>query len=331
MESNQFYQLNPLIRLKEKELISKNTMEQLINAKDTNELIAILRSTSYEKYIESDFIEDFERIFNKNLIEIASEFNELLPDQHLLWFYTLPFTFHNLKVLTKSHFLNIDLEDLYLSDGVYSVDDLKSAFQSEDTNRIPSFLSNVVHEVTSYYQQSNKLQEIDIVYDRYLVEIQHKIVKQFNISELTDVMTTYIDLTNIAIVARGMMRNLNKNFIESVILDHGNIDKEALIFFIEKNMAMYIDYLQESDYKNILSLVIDGQHIDFMRLDVVLDNYITEKFEISKTLASGPLPFLSYLNAKMIEFKNLRLIIVGKRSGFTVDKIRERMREVVET
>ena len=39
-------------------------------------------------------------------------------------------------------------------------------------------------------------------------------------------------------------------------------------------------------------------------------------------------PITSLLNAKEVEWKNLRLILVGKHSGFSNEKIRERMRKV---
>lgn len=72
--------------------------------------------------------------------------------------------------------------------------------------------------------------------------------------------------------------------------------------------------------------LIHEQVIDFAGLALLQDNLITESYGQAQTDALGPLPLLAFLNAKVLELQNLRILLVGKRSGFTEEQIRERMR-----
>ena len=105
-----------------------------------------------------------------------------------------------------------------------------------------------------------------------------------------------------------------------------SISKDTLMSFAEKDLQAFIDFILASTYGELLAPVFEGEAIDYARLDLLKDDYLSSLFDGAQTIAFGPLPLLAFLNNKDIEVKNLRLILVGKRSGFTKEQIKERMR-----
>ena len=96
------------------------------------------------------------------------------------------------------------------------------------------------------------------------------------------------------------------------------------------NKLDHFEFLLQSDYRDLIGPALSSEKIDFSRLSVLTDNYLTTILQVAQTQAFGPLPLLAFLNAKDIEVTNLRLIIVGKRSGFTKEAIYERMRTLYD-
>ena len=100
--NNSYHTVNPIIRIKENELLSKDTFEQLIQAPNFEKVAEILAPTVYGKYLGENFQYDFEKSLNQELVQTYGELIEIIPNPSLIWLYTMRYTIHNLKVLTKN-------------------------------------------------------------------------------------------------------------------------------------------------------------------------------------------------------------------------------------
>ena len=56
---------------------------------------------------------------------------EMAPEPPVVTLYTMRFTFHNLKILTKAEQTGKDFDYLYLEDGRYSLNTVKSAIHTK--------------------------------------------------------------------------------------------------------------------------------------------------------------------------------------------------------
>ena len=56
---------------------------------------------------------------------------EMAPEPAVVTLYTMRFTFHNLKILTKAERTGKDFDYLYLEDGRYSLNTVKSAIHTK--------------------------------------------------------------------------------------------------------------------------------------------------------------------------------------------------------
>lgn len=330
MKETAYNQINPLIRLKEMELLTAAQYEQLLNAADMGELRDILRNTVYGEYLRTDFEENFEYIYSKEQGKLFEWLYQMAPEPEIITIYTSRFTFHNLKVLTKAEVTNQNLDHLFIEDGRYSLSTVKSAVHTRMSSELPEPLMNAVREVFDYLQESTMLQAIDIIYDRLFLTFQKQLADQLNYPDILTEITAFIDLTNIGVMGRGIIQGQTKTFLSTVLSSSGSIEKKEYLPYAEDTFEAFTSFVLSTKYGDMLSPLVDAETkgLDLTAFEKMKDDYLTGLFEKSNVTAFGPLPLLAYLNAKEVEWKNLRLLVVGKKNNFPAEQLKERMRTV---
>ncbi|MEI5992713.1 V-type ATPase subunit [Candidatus Enterococcus mansonii] len=328
MKETAYNQINPLIRLKETELLSNTQYEQLLHAKSIEELKDSLKNTVYGNYMLDDFVERFEYIYANEKGKLYEWLYEMAPEPEVVTIYTSRLTFHNLKVLTKAEVTGKELEYLFIYDGCYSLETVKSAIHTRMSTELPEFLMTAINEVLDYLQESNLLQAIDIMYDRSFLTYQRQLAEKLGNQDILNEVMAFIDLTNISTMARGIIQEQHENFLSTVLSSSGSIPKEQFLAYTGQSLATFTDFVLTTTYGRLVgsSVSPETKELDLVIFEKIKDDYLTRMYEKAKVVAFGPLPLLAFLNAKEVEWKNLRLILVGKRSNFPVEVIRERMR-----
>ncbi len=325
-----YHTVNPTVRLKETELLTKENFDQLAAAGSFEKIRELLNSTVYSKYLSEDFQFQFEQSLEEERRQTYQEMIELVPDPNIVWVYTMRYTFHNLKVLTKAEKMQEDYNHLFMDDGFYSLEEIQSAVENGVSGVLPPSIVQAIRDVNHYFEESAILQGIDVIYDRHFLTEQRRIGEELKYPELLQEIITFIDFTNIITAARCILQERSYAFMDAVLSDAGSISKQSFLRFAGQPMEEYMGFLRRTDYGSLLEPALQKEKINFLQLDLIKDNYLTSLYDIAKTTAFGPLPLLAFLNAKDIELMNLRLIIVGKRSGFTQEQVTERMREISE-
>ncbi|MDU5333685.1 V-type ATPase subunit [Enterococcus sp.] len=331
MKQSTYHELNPLVRLKELELLTPELITRMLKAEDSAEVEALFRGTIYGDYLSDSFSESFEEALGRAQEDLLSELVKIVPDPKVIWIYTMRYTFHNLKALIKAELLDQNFDDLYISDGFYSLDQIKTAIRTGQASGLPDVLLESIQEVREHFEESNSLQGIDIILDRKYLYCQRKVADKIDEPELSKEVISFIDFTNILMIARGIKQKRSRNFMSTALSSHGSILKKELLDCVEGDLEQFTNYLRSTSYGEVIEPIIKENTIDLSQLERLCDDYLTGFYETAQTQAFGPLPVLALLNAKSIEAKNLRLIITGKRVGLTEEQIRERMRETYGT
>lgn len=326
----EYHELNPLIRGRELELLSKEDFDRMIQTESLGALGEMLKTTIYHPYI----YEGFERDFEENLLaesgKLFTWLKESAPEPEVVWVYTMRYTFHNLKVLTKAEMTGKNLDQLYRNDGFYSCEALKQAIHTQASTELPSQLMDSIREVHEYCEESSVLQGIDVIYDRYFLTEQRRLGEKLGYPELLEEIIAFIDLTNITTMARGILQQRSSGFMTAVLSSSGSIPKETFLSFVKSELDTYLNFLQTTDYRQLIEPAIHEGELDFVRLEQIKDDYLSSLYEAAQTQAFGPLPLLAFMNAKEIESKNLRLLVIGKKNHFDNETIRERVRQVYD-
>lgn len=330
MKKAVYHQINPLIRGRELDLLSAEFFDRLIQTETIAEAGDLLQTTVYQQTVDASFPENFEEKLDQESEHLFQELAELAPEPEIVWLYTMRYTFHNLKVLSKGEFLQQDLDQLCVYDGFYTIETLKRAIRTGVSQQLPESVLASIREVTDYLQESAIAQGIDVIYDRCFLKAQRQLGEKLAYPELTAEITAFIDLTNLVTLGRGLLQKRSKGFLTGVLSSYGSIPKESLLEFAASGYEAYIAYLKMGPYHEVLQPAFTTDGLDLGQLERLKDDHLTAQFQLAQTQAFGPLPLLAFLNAKEIETKNLRTVIVGKRSGFTNEQIKERMRQINE-
>lgn len=177
----EYHELNPLIRGRELELLSNETFERMIQTNSVEALGEILKSTIYSPYIYDGYEYDFEQNLLKEQSRLFRWLKESAPEPEIVWIYTMRYTFHNLKALTKAEMTNQNLDHLYIDDGFYSLETLKDAIHTQVSNELPESIMDSIREVRDYFEESTILQGIDVIYDRQFMTEQRRLADKLDI------------------------------------------------------------------------------------------------------------------------------------------------------
>ncbi|MGM0216118.1 V-type ATPase subunit [Enterococcus sp. AZ109] len=328
MSLSGYHVLNPLIRAKELELLDSELVEKLIQAKDIEEVGELLQTTCYAPLLQPSVEDTFNERMDQEQTNLFNWLVEIAPEKEVVWVYTMRFTFHNLKVLTKGEYLEQSFDHLFVPDGFYSIQQLKEVIRTGESEQLPVEIVASVQEVLEYLEESTVLQGIDVIYDRHFLQTQRLVGERLAYPELLNEIIHFIDLTNIILLVRGLYQRRSHGFMDSVLSSAGAIAKETLLEFVGGELASFKEFLRNSVYRDELSAILQEEILDPALLERFKDNYLTGLYQTAQTQAFGPLPLLAFLNAKEVERKNLQLIVTAKRSKIAKERIRKRVRNV---
>lgn len=324
-----YNQVNPLVRVKESELITKAQWQAIRNANSLESLRQILSGTDYANDVRhKKFYETFEQALNGRRGEFFSWLYSVAPEKSLVDRYTLRYTFHNLKVLTKGELTGQDLDHLFLFDGRFTMDMMKSAVKTQASSVLPEYLLEGIHEVMEYFEEGRILQGIDIIYDRLYLKQIKRISEALGYPEFIKEVEGFIDLVNIAIMSRGIVQKQTLGFLTTVLSSSGSIPKSTYLEYANGDLKQFTSFVLSTSYRSLIEPIVLNGEIQLNKLPSTRDEYLTRFYMSSKTKAFGPLPLLALMNAKEIEEKNLRLYVNGLSNGFSKEILKERTRDI---
>lgn len=324
-----YNQINPVVRIEESRLLGAEFFEKMLHS-TFSEAKDLLQATPYGDYLEeADYDAKFEFYLRKEQARLFKKLYHLGPEKEVIDIYTMRYTYHNLKLLTKGAYSNQNLDAYFIDDGQYSLATIKSAIQNVTSTSVKGLLMESIVEVHEYLENYDNLRAIDVIYDRYFLQNLRKVADQLNYPDLLKEVVAFIDLTNISMVVRGIRQGRQENFLLTALSSYGSFSKAELAKFTTTSIGEFIEFLLASEYRSVIEPLLDKENrVNLTYLSRERDNYLTKLYSASHIQAFGPLPLLALLNAKDIEIRNIQLILMGKKNNFTEAVIKERMREI---
>lgn len=325
-----YNQVNPLVRIEESNLLSMAFFEDMLNQPNFEKGKECLRQTVYGDFINrEDFSLHFETYLRNEEERLFKKMYGIAPEKEVIDIFSLRYSYHNLKLLTKAYHTNQNLDEYFLYDGYLTKESIKNAIATQTSNSLTGYFLESIQDVHREIMNYKELRVIDIVYDRYFFMHLKQSAETVRYPEVLAVVNTFIDLTNISTVIRGIREKQTANFLETVLSDQGTLEQKKLASFASEKLAVFTEYLLTTDYKEMIRQLLNKEtgEIDISYLHRERDNQMTAKYQTAKLQAFGPLPILALLNAKDTEVKNISLILVGLKNNFPKEVIKERIRK----
>lgn len=139
----------------------------------------------------------------------------------------------------------------------------------------------------------------------------------------------YLDLTNIENLIRFKILNKSIDEYNNVFYKNSFIKWIDIKEIYSKKTEEFPEQFKVKPYYSVVRDGI-GQYLDgenFNIFELKKDNFLLEILKLSKIASFGIEPLFGYLWGKNIEYKNLRIIIEGRKRRLKQSKIKELLRE----
>ena len=331
MNPMQFTQVIPRLRVLETRLLDKAKFDRMIDGDSANEALKVLQESEYAGVMTGvKRPEDYEMVLARELKRVYELMYDASPVKSLVDIMGIKYDYHNIKVILKGMFLQKDFSHMLIPVGMMDVQTLKHSIENNNLGDLNETMKEGIIKAKEVFEETKDPQVIDIILDNTMFKEMREIAKQIDDKFVDKYVKVTIDSTNIKTLLRVKKQKKDKDFLEEVIIEGGEIDKDTLISMLYDAPENISNKLAFTDYGEIIRLGVE----DFTKsgsvneLEKLVDNYIMNMMKEAKYIPFGVEPLLAYIYAKETEIKIVRIIMVGKLNNISGEVIRERLRDI---
>lgn len=331
MNPMQFTQVIPRLRVLETRLLDKAKIDRMIDGDSANEALKVLQESEYAGVMTGvKRPEDYEMVLARELKRVYELMYDASPVKSLVDIMGIKYDYHNIKVILKGMFLQKDFSHMLITVGMIDVQTLKHSIENNNLGDLNETMKEGIIKAKEVFEETKDPQAIDIILDNTMFKEMREIAKKIDDKFVDKYVKVTIDSTNIKTLLRVKKQKKDKDFLEEVIIEGGEIDKDTLISMLYDAPENISNKLAFTDYGEIIRLGVE----DFTKsgsvneLEKLVDNYIMNMMKEAKYIPFGVEPLLAYIYAKETEIKIVRIIMVGKLNNISGEVIRERLRDI---
>lgn len=326
MDRENFIQSSVRIRHAEKKLLTKQQLQRLADAKNLEDAIKLLNETSYSSELSKlDRPENYEQVLSEVLNKTYKEAMEISPDKSLVEILSCKYDYHNLKVLVKENILKEKFDSMYCMLDGNEIEVFRELALKNDEG-----LSKDFKECLDFFETTKDPQDIDIFIDKKYFEKVLSLAEGFKLEMITEYFKAMIDFINLRTFIRCRKQNQVKETLEKVLIKGGDVETDKILDMFYEDIEILPVKLKAYKIGRVLSKIVEEYKNtnSLNSFEKSMDDYLVEIVRKAKSIHYGAEVIFSFLFAKELEIKNLRLILVGKVNGLSADFIKERLREV---
>lgn len=326
MDRENFIQSSVRIRHAEKKLLTKQQLQRLADAKNLEDAIKLLNETSYSSELSKlDRPENYEQVLSEVLNKTYKEAMEISPEKSLVEILSCKYDYHNLKVLVKENILKEKFDSMYCMLDENEIEAFRKLALKNDEG-----LSKDFKECLDFFETTKDPQDIDIFIDKKYFEKVLSLAEGFKLEMITEYFKAMIDFINLRTFIRCRKQNQVKETLEKVLIKGGDVETDKILDMFYEDIEILPIKLKAYKIGRVLSKIVEEYKNtnSLNSFEKSMDDYLVEIVRKAKSIHYGAEVIFSFLFAKEMEIKNLRLILVGKVNGLSADFIKERLREV---
>lgn len=307
------------VRAKEVGLLDSGTIHQLVEAKDVDSMMRVLSDKGWDT--KENATEDIVSSQTDKLWELIEE---LKIDKDELKALMVEKDFHNLKATIKGAYAEVEVEDLYQKYGSVDIEDIKKAVKEKDFSILPQYMSEYAQQAFDVLFKTGDGQLCDSILDKAALDAMTKFASQSNLDLLKSYTSLKSAISNIKIAIRGNRTGKSRKFFERYLSKTNDLNVSSLIDVATKSEEDIYSYLSTTKFKDAIEVLKK----DFATFETWCDNKIVEQIRKEKYNSFTLSPIIAYIIARQMEIKNIGILIVAKRNGFSPEEINKRMRDM---
>lgn len=238
--------------------------------------------------------------------------------------YQIDFT--NLKLALKSVIREKTQEDLFLSNGNVDHKFLIECIKEQNFEKLPEFLKFSTKNAFEVLLKSNDANLSDGMIDKEMLDEFLKIAKKADNDFIKKYIELFVAFSNIKTALRGCKFKKSKRFFDVSLAECKSLNIELLRKSACEDLDSLKEYLLQTEYNGLFETTDLNDYSRF------LDKWFDDKIMLlCKNQKSNPFtiaPIISYILAREIEFKNVKIIYMGKKLKANEIEIKERLRQM---
>jgi len=319
------------IRAVERNLIDRQKLDRMVEAKSPDEALKVLLDAGYGSP-GGDVLNvyEYETLLKEESKKVYSLLKEIAPQPEVFDMFLQKNDYHNAKVILKSEFLGgKDNDDILIDSASIPVNKLKIMIRERKMKEMPPIMREAIEECIDTFNRTGDPQSIDLILDRAAYANMVKLAEATKEPFIIELVRIMVDLTNLKIFFRIKAMKKSWDFLQKILLPGGSIEHGRFISMLQGSLEEALSTLDATPYASIVAEGIEDYQRtgSLTKFEKLADNYTAKFIKKARYISLGVEPLVAYLLTKETEIKNARIIMVGKINGISNDIIRERLRE----
>ena len=325
-KDTEYAAISARIRIMENRLLTRERMEQLIEAREDAECVKIMTDCGYPE-LAALTLPELEKALARAQEELFADLGKASDDPDVAAVFRVKYDYHNAKALIKSQARELNAERLLVAGGRYEPNALAEGFRQGELaeGSVSDTFRDALWAAKDLLTTSGDPQQADFLLDkaccREMLDHAHAARSPF----LVDYVKVTIDSLNLRSVVRALRAGRGKELLEAALIPGGTVDIAALA----EAQAAQLPKLFGGELKSAAeegAALLDGQG-SVTVFERLCDNAVVRFVRRARQVPFGVETVVGYLFARQNELTALRIILSGRLAGIDKETIRERLRE----
>lgn len=325
MENKVFPQMNTLVKMRERTLLSQTQKSELSHSPDLEAALKALSAAGFFMYAKPAGKEEFFPALELEKRGWLDWCREISPERDITKFFELPDILQNLKVFVRELVSEKELPHLYLPLPSHKKDYFMELYHADDTalSEDEKKMKQVITQAVSDYSTYQSFSFNDLMIDFYGCKEFLSISDRIGNKDIRDFVISYVDMKFLSMLLQ--MKEVDSVYNQVLVrravagVLHSDIQK-----LLSATLSEQDAFFKTTVYSELWSLLREKGKLDLF--DVYADNYLLGMCRKAKLESFGIFPLFAFMYAKLLDIKNVRGLFVLKLEGVTEEKISERLR-----
>ena len=314
------------VRALENSLLTRERMEQVLEARTDEEAAKILQECGYPE-LSAAHPEELDAALTAARQATLDDLSECAPDPRYLDVFRIGYDYHNVKALLKAEAVGAAPDSMLMDLGRVPAAELREALTASNTSALPPMLADAAAEAREVLGTTRDPQLCDIVLDRWCYQDLLDTAEKTDSDFLRGYVRARIDAANLRTLVRTLRMGRNADFLRGVLFSGGDVAEQAILAVANAGGGGLAEIYAATDLHAAAeagaAALSGGPLTEFEKL---CDDAVNDYLSGARYVAFGEAPLIGYLAARETEYVNLRILLMGRAAGLVPDVIRARLR-----
>lgn len=314
------------VKAMETRLLTRERMEQILEAKSDEEAAKILQECGYPELDAAD-PEAMDAALSAAREETLSDVMDGAPEPRYIELFKLKYDYHNVKALLKAEAMGTSADRMLMDMGRVPAAVLKEAVRTGELDELPPMLASAVAEAREILDTTRDPQLSDIALDRWTYADMAALAEDTNSDFLRGYVAVQIDAANLRALVRTVRMGKSPEFLRGVLIEGGEIPTDGILTLSANHGSGMSEVYGPTRFAAAAEAGAEAlRGGPLTKFEKLCDDAVGDYLAGAQYVPFGEAPLVGYLAARETEYTNLRILLMGRGAGLPADVIRSRLR-----